>query len=119
MDVKPYEPQIKKPGDVHVVIGKGGVVSTTRAPDTPATQTKPKTVSMMSMQVNNMDTGEAKSQSGAVLRYVSMTDGVIKTAKQNHIVFSGESVYLCKTHGFACRDSNCEDFLTIPFHDVF
>ncbi len=61
--------------------------------------------------MNSVDTTEAVSQTGAVLRYVSMTDGVIKTAKQNHIVFSGESVYLCKTHGFACRIANCEDFL--------
>jgi hypothetical protein len=61
----------------------------------------------------SQSSNQIEAQTGAVLRFVGDSDGLIKTAKYGNILFSVESVYLCKFHRFACREANCPSYLKL------
>ena len=109
----------KSTGTAHLVIGKGQIKVTSES-TLKAKEEEVKNQSIIDKQMSDLNQASAannsnnhhsnEAQTGAVLKFVGELDGLIKTPKHGDVIFSIESVYLCKIHKFFCRDANCPQY---------
>ena len=117
VDIKPYifnPDKVKNSGTSHLVIGKGQVKMATES-SLKAKAEEAKNVSIIEKQMSDLQANSKpiEAQTGAIMKYVGDTDGLIKTPKHGDIAFGIESVYLCRVHKFYCRDSHCANYISL------